>query len=72
MNSTDRLEVSARLWRWTGAGPAASWHFLTIAGPAAESLCATALMRRLEGMGRGFGSLRVRAAIGDTRCNRPA
>lgn len=62
----ERLTCTARLWRWTG-GSGGSWHFLTIAGEPAEALAATALMRRLEGLGRGFGSLRVRAAIGDTR-----
>lgn len=55
----------ARLWRWTG-GNGGSWHFLTIAGDAAEALAGTALMRRLEGAGRGFGSLRVSATIGQT------
>jgi hypothetical protein len=53
----------APLWRWTG-GNGGTWHFLTITGEPAEALAATALMRRLEGLGRGFGSLRVEATIG--------
>lgn len=39
---------------------------MTIGGEAAEALSATALMRKLEGMARGFGSLRVTATIGDS------
>jgi hypothetical protein len=61
----ERITHTAPLWRWTG-GENGSWHFLTISGDAGEALTATALMRRLEGMARGFGSLRVTATIGDT------
>ena len=61
----ERLSHHGRLWRWTG-GKGGSWHFVTIDGPAGEALSATALMRRLEGTARGFGSLRVRAGIGAT------
>ena len=39
---------------------------MTIGGEAAEALSATALMRKLEGMSRGFGSLKVTATIGDS------
>lgn len=39
---------------------------MTIGGEAAEALSATALMRKLEGMARGFGSLKVTATIGDS------
>ena len=62
---TERLDHTGRLWRWTG-GNGGSWHFITIDGPAGEALSATALMRRLEGLSRGFGSLRVTATIGAT------
>lgn len=62
---TETLTHSAPLWRWTGGK--AAWFFVTIGGENAEALAATALMRRLEGQGRGFGSLRVRATIGDSR-----
>ena len=62
---TERITHTAQLWRWTG-GDNGSWHFLTISGDAGEALTATALMRRLEGMARGFGSLRVTATIGES------
>ncbi len=39
---------------------------MTIGGEAAEALSATALMRKAEGMARGFGSLKVTATIGDS------
>jgi len=54
------------LWRWTTDKAPASWFFITIDGAAGEALSATALMRRLEGGGRGFGSLRVQVTIGGT------
>ncbi len=54
------------LWRWTGSSGSGTWHFLTIGGEGGEALSATALMRRLEGVSRGFGSLKVRARIGET------
>jgi hypothetical protein len=62
---SERITCSTALWRWTGADNG-SWHFLTISGEAGEALTATALMRRLEGSARGFGSLRVTATIGQT------
>lgn len=64
MPGGERLSHTGALWRWTG-GNGVSWFFVTIDGPAGEALSATALMRRLEGMGRGFGSLKVLATIGD-------
>lgn len=55
------------LWLWTSANAPASWHFLTISGQAADDIHATALMRRMEGgPKRGWGSLKVRATVGDT------
>ena len=62
---TETLTHTAPLWRWTGGK--AAWFFVTIGGEDAEALAATALMRRLEGQGRAFGSIRVRATIGDSR-----
>lgn len=62
---TERITYTGPLWRWTG-GNGGSWHFLTIDGEAGEELSATALMRRLEGLSRGFGSLKVLAIIGDS------
>ncbi len=64
--SGERIEHTGRLRRWTG-GTNGTWHFLTIDGEAGEALSATALMRRLEGLSRGFGSLKVLATIGETR-----
>ena len=64
---SERLFCTAALWRWTGGKAAGSWHFVTIGGEAREALSATALMRRLEGLGRGFGSLKVTATIGSSQ-----
>jgi hypothetical protein len=63
---TERLTHTGPLWRWTTPAAAAAWHFITIDGTAGEALSATALMRRLEGAAKGFGSLKVSARIGDT------
>lgn len=60
----EHLRHTRRLWRWTGGASGGSWHFVTIDGPAAEALSGTALMRKLEGTSRGFGSLKVEARIG--------
>lgn len=54
------------IWRWSGDRAPAAWFFLTIDGEAGEALSGTALMRKLEGAGRGFGSLKVSARIGET------
>ena len=62
---TEQLTHTGPLWRWTG-GSGGSWHFLTIEGAAGEALSGTALMRRMERTIGGFGSLKVRATIGDT------
>jgi hypothetical protein len=64
---SERTSCKATLWRWTGGNAAGTWHFLTIGGAAGEALSATALMRKLEGMSRGFGSLKVTAQIGESR-----
>lgn len=62
----ERITHTGTLWRWTG-GTNGTWHFITIDGEAGEALSVTALMRRLEGLSRGFGSLKVRALIGDSQ-----
>ena len=62
----ETISHTGRLWRWTGSSHG-TWHFLTIDGEAGEALSGTALMRRLEGLSRGFGSLKVVATIGETR-----
>ena len=54
------------LWRWTSPSGPAAWHFVTIDGEAGEVLSGTAIMRRMEGNSRGFGSLKVIAAIGES------
>ena len=55
------------LWRWTTPAAPAAWHFVTINGPAGDELSATALLLRLAGDARGFGSLKVAARIGESR-----
>ena len=63
---TERLAHTGPLWRWTTPAASAAWHFITVDGAAGDALSATALMRRLEGAAKGFGSLKVNARIGDT------
>ena len=55
------------LWRWTTPSAPAAWFFVTLDGEAGEALSGTALMRKLEGMARGWGSLKVVATIGGSR-----
>ena len=64
--TTETITHTGPLWRWTTPAAAAAWHFITIDGAAGEALSATALMRRLEGAARGFGSIKVTAQIGDS------
>ena len=67
---TETHTVTATIWIWNSDKGASAWHFLTIEGQAADDIHATALMRRMEGgPKRGWGSLKVRATIGDTRWN---
>ena len=61
---TETITHTGPLWRWTTPSAPAAWHFITIDGEAGEALSGTALMRRLEGASRGFGSLKVVATIG--------
>ncbi len=63
---SESLTHTAPLWRWTGGANGGTWHFVTITGPDADTLSATALMRKFEGLGRGFGSLKVKAHIGES------
>ena len=62
----ERISHTGKLWRWAGATGTGVGFFITIDGAAGEALSATALMRRLEGMSRGCGSLKVRATIGES------
>lgn len=52
------------IWRWTTPAAPAAWFFVTIDGAAGEALSATALMRRMERLSRGFGSIKVTATLG--------
>jgi hypothetical protein len=61
---TEHLTHTGPLWRWTTPAAPAAWHFITIDGEAGDMLSATALMRRVEGTLRGFGSIKVSATIG--------
>ena len=66
----DVVTHSSVLWVWTGGNNGGTWHFMTITGDAGEAIAAHEAIRRLEfGKGRGFGSVKVRATIGDTRWN---
>ncbi len=49
----------AEVWRYQGADP---WHFVTLPGEVADDI-----RMRTAGSRRGFGSVRVEVAIGDTR-----
>jgi hypothetical protein len=64
---TETHSTTATLWIWTTDKAPASWHFLTLDGEVGDAIHALALMRRLEyGHKRGWGSIKVRATIGDT------
>ena len=63
---TERITHTGPLWRWTTPAAPAAWHFITINGEAGDALSATALMRRMEGLSRGFGAIKVAATIGKT------
>ena len=63
----ETISHSGPVWRWTGASGTGTWHFITLDGKAGEALSGTALMRKLEGMSRGWGSLKVVATIGGSR-----
>lgn len=61
------FELTASLWRWTGAANGGDWFFVTIDGDAGEALSATALMHRLEtGRRAGWGAVKVEVSIGAT------
>ena len=64
---SEHITHTGPMWRWTGASGTGTWHFVTLDGEAGEALSGTALMRKLEGMSRGWGSLKVVATIGASR-----
>ena len=61
---TETITHTGPLWRWTTPSAPGAWHFITIDGEAGEALSGTAIMRRMEGNSRGFGSIKVVATIG--------
>jgi len=64
---SDTVTHRGTIWIWSNGTSPASWHFLTIDGEAGEAIAAHEAMRRLElGAGRGFGSVKVKARIGET------
>ena len=65
--SEECVTHQAKVWIWQGENGPASWHFVTIDGDAGEAIAAYEAQRRLElGAGRGFGSVKVKARIGET------
>ena len=64
---SDPVRFASPLARWTGNN-GGSWYLVSITGDPAQDIATHALMRRLEeGRARGFGSVKVRASLGDTR-----
>jgi hypothetical protein len=63
---SETITHTGPLWRWTTPSAPAAWFFVTIDGAAGEALSGTAIMRRLEGASRGFGSLKVAAMVGES------
>lgn len=63
---TETITHTGPIWRWTTPAAPAAWCFVTIDGAAGEALSVTALMRRMEGLSRGFGSIKVTATIGES------
>ncbi|MEM7781238.1 MAG: DUF1905 domain-containing protein [Pseudomonadota bacterium] len=62
---SEEVTAALPLTRWQG--DRGTYHLVTFNGTEAEALSAHALMHRLEfGHGRGFGSVKVTARIGDT------
>ncbi len=53
------MRFDAEVWDWKGDG---SWHFVTLPGELADDIKAIT-----AGRAKGFGSVPVKAAIGQTR-----
>ena len=63
---TQTLTTTLPLERW--AGERGTYHLVSIIGEAAEQIATHAALHRMEfGKSRGFGSVKVFAAIGETR-----
>ena len=63
----ERIEFTGKLSRWTGATGNRGCFFVIIDSAAGEALSGTALMRRMEGVARGFGAIKVQAVIGGSQ-----
>jgi len=62
---SDTITATLPLRRWQGEK--ATYHLVSFTGDAAEELAGHALMQKLEfGRRRGFGSVKVTAAVGKT------
>lgn len=58
------IAIEAALWIWRPDPPGkGAWHFVTITGGAADVIRARAFELRAIGGARGFGAVRVRAAV---------
>ncbi len=53
------FEFKGKLWRWQGDAPAA-WHFITLPEDVGGQI------KFFIGKSKGFGSVRVKATVGDT------
>lgn len=66
---TSQYSITTKLWLWHSDKALASWHFLSIGGEVGDAIKADAIIARLE-LGlpkkRGWGAVKVRAAIGET------
>ena len=63
---SETLACTAEIWRWVGEKTV--YHMVTIGGDMAQQITIHERLRRLElGGRRGFGSVKVMAAIGNTR-----
>ena len=64
MTAEPTFTLETALWLWRAEPPAkGAWHFATIDGAAADALRALAFERRALGGARGFGAVRLRAAV---------
>ena len=65
---SETITATLPLRRWQG--DRGTYHLVVFTDDAAQALAGHALMHRLEfGRGRGFGSVKVVARIGDTQWN---
>lgn len=62
----ENFTVTTPLWRWQSATAPAAWFFVTIAGEAGDGIRLAAISGQWLDGRRGFGSAKVRAAIGGT------